>query len=393
MHAHVTPQRFQQAVLGGNDWHGMTAADGELDNLPNRWVPDRRIEEMDAIGRRRPGRLPDRRLLPVRPRPRRRPRRSPREVNEEVAEMVRDHPDRFMGLGTLPMQDIERAQGRDGPTRSRSSAGRVHDRRPRQRAHLRPRRVRRVLGRRSRSSARSSSSTSSTPRSSTTGSRTTSCSTRSATWSTARSLARALVYGGVMDRYPEPEDLPRARRRLRPLRARPASTSGWEVWPDSRGESQGQAEHLRRPLLLRHRHLHRPQPALHARRARLGAGRVRHRLAGADAGVRRRRPARRAPRCSRTRSATTCCGGPPPRIFETELRQEARGEAEGVRRAADHGCRAARRSRSSPTWTVYESERMIGKAGADPGRARLRLHLDARGHPDRRRGDRRGPGT
>ena len=43
VHCHVTPQRFQKAVLDGNDWHGMTIADGELDNLPNRWLPDRRI--------------------------------------------------------------------------------------------------------------------------------------------------------------------------------------------------------------------------------------------------------------------------------------------------------------------------------------------------------------
>jgi aminocarboxymuconate-semialdehyde decarboxylase len=31
------------------------------------------------------------------------------EANEEIAGMVRDHPGRFMGLGTLPMQDPERA--------------------------------------------------------------------------------------------------------------------------------------------------------------------------------------------------------------------------------------------------------------------------------------------
>ena len=50
VHAHVTPQRFQQAVLAGDHWHGMTAADGELDNLANRWNPERRIEEMDRLG-------------------------------------------------------------------------------------------------------------------------------------------------------------------------------------------------------------------------------------------------------------------------------------------------------------------------------------------------------
>jgi aminocarboxymuconate-semialdehyde decarboxylase len=36
VHVHVTPQRFQRAVLSGRDWHGITAEDGELDNPKNR---------------------------------------------------------------------------------------------------------------------------------------------------------------------------------------------------------------------------------------------------------------------------------------------------------------------------------------------------------------------
>ncbi len=108
VHAHVTPQRFQRAVLAGDDWHGMTSADGELDNLKNRWGPDRRVEEMEVLG-------VDVQLI------------SPTdcfyqyhqdpvvtaliaaECNEEVAGMVRDRPNRFMGLGTLPLQDIARS--------------------------------------------------------------------------------------------------------------------------------------------------------------------------------------------------------------------------------------------------------------------------------------------
>lgn len=109
VHAHVTPQRFQRAVLAGEDWHGMTAADGELDNPPNRWLPERRIEEMDAI---------EVDVQVVSPtdvfyqydRDPQTTAAIARDCNEEVAEMVRDHPDRFMGLGTLPMQDVERAK-------------------------------------------------------------------------------------------------------------------------------------------------------------------------------------------------------------------------------------------------------------------------------------------
>jgi hypothetical protein len=44
VHAHVTPQRFQRAVLSGQMWHGMGPSAGELDNLKNRWMP--RLDEV-----------------------------------------------------------------------------------------------------------------------------------------------------------------------------------------------------------------------------------------------------------------------------------------------------------------------------------------------------------
>jgi aminocarboxymuconate-semialdehyde decarboxylase len=109
VHAHVTPQRFQQVVLAGDDWHGMTVADGELDNLPNRWLPERRIEEMDAIGVDVQVVSPTDVFYQYHQAPKTTARIA-RECNEEIAEMVRDHPDRFIGLGTLPMQDVERAK-------------------------------------------------------------------------------------------------------------------------------------------------------------------------------------------------------------------------------------------------------------------------------------------
>ena len=108
VHCHVTPQRFQKAVLDGNDWHGMTIADGELDNLPNRWLPDRRIEEMDKIDIDVQVVSPTDVFYQYGQDPKVTQTIS-REVNEEVAEMARDYPDRIMGLGTLPMQDTKRA--------------------------------------------------------------------------------------------------------------------------------------------------------------------------------------------------------------------------------------------------------------------------------------------
>ena len=50
IHAHLTPQRFQRAVLNGKDWHGMTSAEGELFNPRNAWTPQQRIADMDSLG-------------------------------------------------------------------------------------------------------------------------------------------------------------------------------------------------------------------------------------------------------------------------------------------------------------------------------------------------------
>jgi aminocarboxymuconate-semialdehyde decarboxylase len=108
VHAHVTPQRFQEAVDAGEEWHGLGAELGELSNPRNRWKPDRRLEEMDALGVDVQVVSPTDCFYQY--------DRDPKQTaaiaadaNEEIAEMVRDHPDRFMGIGTLPMQDSERS--------------------------------------------------------------------------------------------------------------------------------------------------------------------------------------------------------------------------------------------------------------------------------------------
>jgi aminocarboxymuconate-semialdehyde decarboxylase len=105
VHAHVTPQRFQAAVADGKDWHGMTADAGELGNPANLWNPARRIEEMDKDGVDIQVVSPTDCFYAY--------ERDPAQTaaiaadaNEEMAEMVRDHPTRFRGIGTLPMQDV-----------------------------------------------------------------------------------------------------------------------------------------------------------------------------------------------------------------------------------------------------------------------------------------------
>jgi len=109
VHCHCTLQRFRKAVLeDGGDWHGMTSMDGELDNLKNRWDVGKRLETMDELGIDVQLVSPTDVFYQYHQAPEVTERIS-REANEEIAGMVRDHPDRFMGLGTLPMQDVDRA--------------------------------------------------------------------------------------------------------------------------------------------------------------------------------------------------------------------------------------------------------------------------------------------
>jgi aminocarboxymuconate-semialdehyde decarboxylase len=108
VHAHVTPQRFQQAVLAGNTWHGLGPDEGELENPRNRWGPERRVDEMDRLGVDVQLVSPtdcfyQYRLAPATT------AAIAADCNDEIAEMVRDHPRRFMGLGTLPLQDTDLA--------------------------------------------------------------------------------------------------------------------------------------------------------------------------------------------------------------------------------------------------------------------------------------------
>jgi len=108
VHAHVTPQRFQRAIEQGGDWHGLDGSFGELDNERNLWGPEQRIEEMDKLGVDVQVVSPTDCYYAY--------DRDPQntleiaaDANEEMAEMARDYPDRFMGIGTLPMQSTELA--------------------------------------------------------------------------------------------------------------------------------------------------------------------------------------------------------------------------------------------------------------------------------------------
>lgn len=104
-HAHWTPERYRRAVTAHGSWHGLDSRVGELESSGFRMSVDERIADMDALG-------VDVQVL------------SPtagfyqydnavdtaaeiaRECNDEIADVVSRAPGRFLGLATLPMQEL-----------------------------------------------------------------------------------------------------------------------------------------------------------------------------------------------------------------------------------------------------------------------------------------------
>jgi aminocarboxymuconate-semialdehyde decarboxylase len=123
IHAHVTPQCFWRATENGGDWHTLRrekdARGGEValvghrrQSLPPRarWTPEERIADMDSLGVDVHVVSPyvgfynyqlDAAVAAA----------TSRATNDEIAAMVKGWPQRFAGLGTLPMQDVKTAVG------------------------------------------------------------------------------------------------------------------------------------------------------------------------------------------------------------------------------------------------------------------------------------------
>ena len=121
VHAHLAPQVLWQAIDNGGDWHGLRhEAQGDLEfivgrgkriliNSPKiRYSPEQRLADMDAEGT-------DVQVVSI---------HTPlfpyhwdateaiqasMEVNDEIAGMTRKWPERFAGLATLPVQDVDAA--------------------------------------------------------------------------------------------------------------------------------------------------------------------------------------------------------------------------------------------------------------------------------------------
>jgi len=121
IHAHLTPQCFWRATENSGNWHtirreqdarGQQVAivGGKRQVLPPRarWTPEERIADMDSLGVEVQVVSPyvgfyNYQLEPATA------AATSRALNDEIAGMTRAWPQRFAGLGTLPMQDIKSA--------------------------------------------------------------------------------------------------------------------------------------------------------------------------------------------------------------------------------------------------------------------------------------------
>src|SRR5437879_2925514 len=121
VHAHLTPQCFWQATEKGGDWHSLkrekddrgqecAVIGGRRQVLPPRakWTPEERLADMDSLGVDVHVLSPyvgfynyhlDANVASA----------TARATNDEISSMTKTWPQRFAGLGTLPMQDVKGA--------------------------------------------------------------------------------------------------------------------------------------------------------------------------------------------------------------------------------------------------------------------------------------------
>jgi aminocarboxymuconate-semialdehyde decarboxylase len=121
VHAHLTPQCFWQATEKGGDWHTLkrekdergqenAVIGGRRQVLPPRakWTPEERLGDMDSLGVDVHVVSPyvgfynyhlDAKIALA----------TSRATNDEISSMTKTWPERFAGLGTLPMQDVKAA--------------------------------------------------------------------------------------------------------------------------------------------------------------------------------------------------------------------------------------------------------------------------------------------
>ena len=108
IHAHVSPEGLIRAMSEGRNWHGIPAS--QL--LPTHqytarttWTPEQRLREMDELGVDVHV-LSTNSFLYFYEREAAATVEMARECNDYVSQLTGDHPDRFAGFATLPMQDV-----------------------------------------------------------------------------------------------------------------------------------------------------------------------------------------------------------------------------------------------------------------------------------------------
>jgi len=108
MHAHLTPERYKAAIRDTGSWLGLGASAGELARGRFAQPLEDRIADMDRDGvdmqlitptigfYQYENDLEQTKLIH-------------RECNQEIHDVVVEHPDRFLGMGMAPMQDVPSA--------------------------------------------------------------------------------------------------------------------------------------------------------------------------------------------------------------------------------------------------------------------------------------------
>lgn len=108
MHAHLTPERYKEAIRTRGYWYGLDGSAGELHHGSFAQPLEHRLAEMDELGVDMQlitptiGFFQYENSLDV-------TKLIHKECNQEIHDVVTEHPDRFMGLGMVPMQDVPSA--------------------------------------------------------------------------------------------------------------------------------------------------------------------------------------------------------------------------------------------------------------------------------------------
>ncbi|MCI0439833.1 MAG: amidohydrolase family protein, partial [Chloroflexi bacterium] len=105
IHAHISPEAFVRAMDAGEDWHGITghAVAAHRHNPRTVWSPEQRLADMDSLG-------VDVHVLSTNAvfynydKDAQKTLAMARDCNDYVAQLVKERPDRFAGLATLPLQ-------------------------------------------------------------------------------------------------------------------------------------------------------------------------------------------------------------------------------------------------------------------------------------------------